>query len=299
MLEWTMRSIRGQSYANVEHIIRDGASTDGTLAVLRDYERTYRMRWKSAPDAGMYHAINAGLREAKGEILAYLNSDDLYFPWTLQTVVDTFRRHPEADFVFGDVLAVDDQSGQQTFYWMPPFDLDFIRRSGFLAQAGVFWRRSAFEALGPFDESLRYVADCAYWMRAGERHHFRKVSEFLAIERNHGDTLRESTGGAVWTELDQVRARFVARSGWRNAVRLKRHALRRRLWHRAFLLALLLQLSLPARARGTSWRHFVDAAGGDINRRRLIARSIPFLGRRVKGEILTSSRRWLEPDGSA
>ena len=72
----------------------DGGSTDETLEILRRYEGTYPMRWISEPDEGMYDAINKGLRLATGDILAYLNSDDLYFPWTLETVVMYFRRDP-------------------------------------------------------------------------------------------------------------------------------------------------------------------------------------------------------------
>ena len=140
----------------------------------------------------MYHAINKGLAMASGDILAYLNSDDLYFPWTVQTVVDAFARHPEADFVFGEALAIDEESGATQPYWMAPFDLDFVRREGFLPQPAVFWRRSAYESVGPFDTRYDYVADCAYWMRAGKDHKFHKVFEFLAIERNHAGTLRES-----------------------------------------------------------------------------------------------------------
>src|SRR5690349_9655830 len=91
LIESTLRSVRSQSYPNVEHIVVDGGSTDGTLEVLRRYEGTYGLRWMSEPDQGMYDAINKGLAMARGEILAYLNTDDLYLPWTIDTVVSTFR----------------------------------------------------------------------------------------------------------------------------------------------------------------------------------------------------------------
>ena len=103
LIESTLRSVRSQSYPHVEHIVVDGGSTDGTLAVLRRYEGTYGLRWISEPDHGMYSAINKGLAMARGQVLAYLNSDDLYFPWTVETVVAAFRSHPEADLVHGDV----------------------------------------------------------------------------------------------------------------------------------------------------------------------------------------------------
>lgn len=86
--------IRNQMYKNIEHIIIDGSSTDDTLEVLKKYEGSYNMRWVSEPDNGMYEAVNKGLKMSKGEILAYLNSDDLYLPWTVKVVVRFFQQDP-------------------------------------------------------------------------------------------------------------------------------------------------------------------------------------------------------------
>ena len=212
-------------------------------------------------------------------------------------MVEAFRRHPEASFVFGDVLAVDDATGRQEFYWMPPFNLDFIRRSGFLAQAGVFWRRSAFEDLGPFDERLRYVADCAYWMAAGEKHRFVKVNEFIAVERNHLGTLRESTSGAVWEELLSVRAHYVHLTGVEHQIRRKVHGLRRRLWHRAYWTAIAVQATLPRAVRASPWRSFLNATP-EVLVPTILVRTIPFIGGRIAPVVIRPSRRWLEPEAS-
>ena len=92
LLRHTIESVKRQTHANLEHIIVDGGSTDGTLELLTRYEGSYPMRWVSEPDDGMYQAINKGLRSASGDILAYLNSDDLYFPWTVDTVVEALRK---------------------------------------------------------------------------------------------------------------------------------------------------------------------------------------------------------------
>jgi glycosyltransferase involved in cell wall biosynthesis len=297
LLEWTLRSIRGQSYPDLEHVVVDGGSTDGTLALLAEFEGTYPLRWISEPDGGMYNAINKGLRMASGDILAYLNSDDLYFPWTVETVVDAFGTHPDADFVVGDALKIDDATGRQDFYWTIPFNLDHIRRVGFLAQPTVFMRRAAFESEGPFDESLRYVADCEYWMRAGVRHRFLKVNEFLAVERNHSSTLRESRGQAVWAELDAVRSRFVRLGGPQHERRERWHGLRSRLWHRLYWSAFLFQASVPARFRRGPWTRFLGSGQTSVQRGRLLVRSIPRLGPRLVGRVLEPSRYWLEPPG--
>src|SRR5438552_11891163 len=104
----------------------------------------------------MYSAINKGLSMASGEIQAYLNSDDLYFPWTLEVIVDAFVRHPEIDVLYGDVMDIDDPTGKTKLAWNLPFDLDYLRRTGFLWQPGVFWRRGVFESAAGFDESIQY-----------------------------------------------------------------------------------------------------------------------------------------------
>src|SRR3989338_5413748 len=93
-IEETLRSVREQDYPNLEHIVIDGASTDGTVDVLRRYEGTYNMRWISEPDRGHADALCKGFRQATGDILAWLNSDDVYFPGAVTTAVETFRRHP-------------------------------------------------------------------------------------------------------------------------------------------------------------------------------------------------------------
>jgi glycosyltransferase involved in cell wall biosynthesis len=295
LLEWTLRSVRGQSYPNLEHIVVDGGSTDGTLAMLARFEKTYPLRWLSEPDTGMYNAINKGMRLAKGSLLAYLNSDDLYFPWTVETVIAAFGRHPDADFVVGDALKVDDATGRQEVYWTRPFDLDYIKRVGFLVQPTVFMRREAFDAVGPFDESIRYVADCDFWMRAGAAHRFFKVNEFLAIERNHASTVRESEGNLVWDELNAVRSRYVRLNGSVHERMIRSHRLRDRLLRRLYWSAFLLRASLPARIPVGPWRHFIQSGQTGINRRRLLLSLVPRVGPRLAGRVQGPSRHWLEP----
>jgi glycosyltransferase involved in cell wall biosynthesis len=296
LLRHTMASVRRQTYPHIEHIVVDGGSTDGTADLLRAEEGRYPLRWVSEPDEGMYHAVNKGLRMARGEILAYLNSDDLYLPWTVETVVRAFERHRDAGFVFGDALAVDDRDGNVKLYLVLPFDLDYVRRVGFLAQPAVFWRRQVFDDVGPFDERLRFVADCDYWMRAGTRHRFVKVLEFLAVERNHDATLRQALGDSVWPELEQVRGRYVRLAGKRHRRMVLRHDIRSRIYYRLYWLLFLLQATLPPALRLPAWRRMLDSGHLDVRRLRLLLRMTPRLGRRLDGTVLGASRHWLEPD---
>ena len=115
----------------------------------------------------MYDAVNKGMRQATGDILCYLNSDDLFFPWTLEVVVDAFRRWPERASIHGDVPNVDDETGRQLLYLEPPYDHDYLRGSGSMSQPGVFWRREVMSNLAEFDTSLRFVGDLDFFIRAG------------------------------------------------------------------------------------------------------------------------------------
>ncbi len=100
-IQETILSVKDQTYPNIEHIIVDGGSTDGTLDIIKKYEGTYKMRWVSEPDSGQSDAINKGWRMAKGEILAYLNSDDTYMPWAVETAVELFSEHPDVAIIVG------------------------------------------------------------------------------------------------------------------------------------------------------------------------------------------------------
>ena len=124
--------------------------------------------------------------EAHEASLAYMNSDDLYLPWALEVIVSCFRSHPRRASCTATAIKIDDASGRQLLFFQPAFDLDYIRQEGFLVQPTVFWRRSVLEREGLFDETLRYVADCDYWMKAGAHEVFVKLDEFVAVRSVHG-----------------------------------------------------------------------------------------------------------------
>lgn len=209
-IEEAILSIKNQDYDNIEHIIVDGGSTDSTLDVIRRYQGTYNMRWTSEPDTGMYDAINKGLRTAHGEILAYLNADDLYLPWTVSVVVEYLNQHKEVEFIYGDLITMDHETQKNTLRFYPDYRLSVLIRRGVLGQPTVFFRKSVVTKVGLFDESLKFVGDCEYWMRAGKRCTFSKIGEFLAISRDHRMTLRERNRQEVLDELEDVRARHGA-----------------------------------------------------------------------------------------
>lgn len=294
LLEYTLRSVRNQSYPNLEHVVVDGGSTDGTLDLLRRYEGTYSLRWFSKADDGMYQAINRGLHLAEGQIVAYLNSDDLYFPWTVDVVVEAFGERPDADFVYGDAIAVEDSTGWQSLNFQPRFNRDYICRCGFLCQPTVFWRRRVGDEEGGFDESLKYVADCDYWMRTSKRRRFVKVDEFLAIERNHGKTLRAEQMDALWSELASVRGRYVQTYGLGHRVASASHRLRMAITGRAYLAWFLVRSTLRVGAGRGPWSRYRTARPAAIRWHLLPLRLIPGMAAR-RPRVIEPSRFWLEP----
>src|SRR5438552_14753441 len=107
----TLESVATQDYADIEHIVMDGGSTDGTLEILREFPR---LVWVSEKDQGHYHAMDKGTRMASGEIVAILNADDCYRPGVLSGVAAAFRKQPDWDCMFGDIVFVDGED-QEVF----------------------------------------------------------------------------------------------------------------------------------------------------------------------------------------
>jgi glycosyltransferase involved in cell wall biosynthesis len=183
-IEQTITSVLDQQPdVSVEYIVVDGGSTDGTLDILRRYEG--RLRWISEPDSGQGDAINKGMRMASGDILAWINSDDAYLPEALCYAASVFADEPDAAFLYGDALAIDDRDrgyGMRTH--IRPCDLDFlIHMSDPITQPATFWRRSVWETCGELDTSLHYALDYEYWMRVAAKFPLTYRPVALAKER--------------------------------------------------------------------------------------------------------------------
>lgn len=155
-------SIRAQTYLNVEHIVVDGGSTDGTVDLLRS---TDGITWVSEPDNGQSDAINKGFRMAKGDILGWLNADDELTPTALQRVVHAGQLNPAAGLFYGDIEVFDESSARR----VPPDSTDFsfsaMWRGNTISQPGTFWTRAAHETVGPIDEDFRLTMDYELWLR--------------------------------------------------------------------------------------------------------------------------------------
>jgi len=186
LIEDLVLSIKSQSYANIEHIIVDGCSTDGTLAVLRKHEATYDMRWTSEPDKGQADAVNKGFGLARGEIIGWVNADDLLFSdHTVSQVVHAFSRE-KADIVYGHALKINANGKAMRVKIVPRLDLELLKRWCFLVQPSIFMR-SAVVRDNSLQTDLHYSMDYEYWLRLAVRYTWYHANEIVAIDRNHAE----------------------------------------------------------------------------------------------------------------
>jgi glycosyltransferase involved in cell wall biosynthesis len=207
-----LTSVSGQTYPHIEHVVVDGGSADGTVDVLRQWPGPRPMRWLSERDEGMYDAINTGLRMADGQVLCYLNSDDLYLPWSVEIAVEALSRG--ADLVFGDLAVLTRGAAAVEFFvqFYPGFDLPYYTHVASLGQPTVFWRRSLFDQIGGFDTSYRLIGDCEYWIRAGLANaQIEHVDEVLAVQVEHAATLRATQSDNLQREFARLRSEYAER----------------------------------------------------------------------------------------
>jgi len=204
-----LASVASQTYESIEHIVVDGGSTDGTLELISGYGASHPFHWISEPDNGMYEAINKGISIAHGDVLAYLNSDDLYLPWSVDVAVHALLQ-PGVELIYGDlgVLRAEKNGRPGTFYiqFYPDFNLRHYSFVGTMGQPTVFWRRSLTERIGLFDIRYRLIGDCEYWLRAalgGAK--LRHVPELMAFQVEHGSTLRKTQAPRLHEEFDTLR----------------------------------------------------------------------------------------------
>jgi glycosyltransferase involved in cell wall biosynthesis len=164
-IECTLRSVSLQTWSSVEHIVIDGASTDGTTSILERYRERLAMM-VSEPDGGIYHAMNKGLDRCKGDVIGFLNADDLYADSdALARVAEAFQ-DPAVEACFGDLVYVSEDTRRVLRYWKSrPYRRGSFARGWSPAHPTFYIRRSALERLGTFDLTYRLAADTEFMMR--------------------------------------------------------------------------------------------------------------------------------------
>lgn len=183
-IEQTIASILGQNYPHLELIVIDGGSTDQTLEIIQKYTKSISY-YISEPDKGQAHAINKGMRIAKGDILAWLNSDDMYLPCTLSKIANLIGTSTKPKFIYGGCLHFCEGKASAYGYLPPDFDADRLTYFDYIVQPSTFWSRSLWEAVGELNESYNYVLDWDWFIRATKVCQFIPIQDYFAIYRLH------------------------------------------------------------------------------------------------------------------
>lgn len=212
----TIESVLSQDYPALEYFVQDGGSTDGTLAVLESYAG--QVPFVSEKDAGQADAINRALARATGEVLGYLNSDDVLAPGALAAVGEAFAADPDLLFVWGRATYLDEAGKPVSPYLVRPDAIERLADACFVAQPAAFFRRKVWEEVGPFDASLHHTMDYDYWLRIAAKYpadRTKFLDRELAGCRMHADA--KTVAG--WTRaleeiMDLVRRRTGYVSLW-------------------------------------------------------------------------------------
>ena len=183
-LEWTMRSVLEQGYPNLEYVVMDGGSKDGTGEILARYEDclTY---CESAPDKGQADAVVRGFEHTTGEIMAYLNSDDLLAPGALHFAARFLTEHPEVDAIYSHRVFIDEENIVTRYWILPPHHTWMMERWDYIPQETCFWRRRIYEKVGGIDRTFHFALDYDLFVRFMKQGRMERVNRFLGAFREH------------------------------------------------------------------------------------------------------------------
>lgn len=189
----TIKSVLEQDYPRLEYWVIDGGSTDQTLNILREYEADSRFHWLSEPDKGQAHAISKGWQKSTGQILAWLNADDLYRPQAVTKAVKALAAHPQAALVCGGAYVIDELGQQIGQIPAPYLNLDdMLKMQSFLPQPAVFMQADFIKTVGGINISLHYAMDFDLFLRLAAVAPLHYTNDYLAEYRFH-QTSKTST----------------------------------------------------------------------------------------------------------
>jgi glycosyltransferase involved in cell wall biosynthesis len=194
-IERTLQSVMDQQGDfSVEHIVIDGGSTDGTPGILEKYAPG--IKYFSGPDRGMADALNKGIALASGDVVGWINTDDVYLPGTFAKVSGYFNLHPECQWLFGNCRIIDEED-REVRKWITAYKNGLLRNfrydrlllENFISQPAVFMRRSALERVGPVDISLPTAMDYDLWLRFARIGEPGYIDDYLSCFRMHRDSI--------------------------------------------------------------------------------------------------------------
>ena len=206
-LEETMRSVLEQDYPNIEYVVIDGGSTDGSAEIIQKYESQLAY-WQSQKDKGQTDAINQGFARASGEIFAWLNSDDILLPGAVTAAVRQLQTHPEVGMVYGDCLWINADGKKIGNFPAAQTDLKKLRRGYVhIPQQASFFRADLWKKVGPLDDSFYFAMDYDLWTRLAAEAPLLYIPELWAAFRLHGDAKSIAEDDRCWPEMLRVHYR--------------------------------------------------------------------------------------------
>jgi len=237
-LDQTIQSVLEQDYARVEYFVMDGTSTDGSVEIIKKYSlesdgavaplsdlqkqaSAIQKRidwWVSEKDSGQGEAINKGLKRAKGQVVAWLNSDDYYLPGTISSVVKVFEENPDAVMVYGDMLAVDEHGQPINIMKYKQLSLQDMVCFQIIGQPSVFFRREVLEQVGWLDTSFHFLLDHHLWIRIAQHGKILHVDQAWSAARYHAAAKNRAKAAEFGKEAFRILAWAESQTGLTEAV---------------------------------------------------------------------------------
>ncbi len=202
-LEQTIQSALLQDYPNVEYLVVDGASTDGSVEIIKKYADRFAW-WVSEKDSGQGEAINKGLARAQGDIVAWLNSDDYYLPGTISAAVKIFEENPDTVMVYGDMLAVDENGKTINVLKYKQLSLLDLLCFQIIGQPGVFFRRAVLEETGLLDTTFHFLLDHHLWIRIAQHGNILHVDQTWSAARYHAEAKNRARAAEFGREAFRI-----------------------------------------------------------------------------------------------
>jgi len=222
-LEATLDSVIAQGYPELEYVVVDGGSSDESVAIIKRHEAGLAY-WVSEADEGHAHALNKGFARTTGEIMSWINSSDLYYPWTFQTVAEVFSQFPQVEWITGKGSMFDAAGRLRIIVTEPGINVFDVLAGDYrgIQQESVFWRRSLWErAGGRLDQTLTCAADLELWLRFFELAPLYRVETLLGGFRVHDERLGKADGDMYGREAQQLHSRFICRHDRRTLARAR------------------------------------------------------------------------------
>jgi len=208
-LRYTIESVLNQDYPSIEYIIIDGGSTDGSQEIIKSYSDRLTW-WISEPDQGQADAINKGFKRAKGEIVAWLNSDDMYLPGTVSQVVKVFQNNPDVGMIYGDAVSSDKDGRLLNELRFDSWHLEEFLEFNIICQPAVFMKRSILEKSGLLDLSYHFFLDHQLWIRIARETNLLHHPHVWAVSRYHDQakniTMSAQAGEEAYRILNWAKA---------------------------------------------------------------------------------------------